>query len=53
MRQYTAVPLYKKDDIPVFFQFSHDGFHPLFELTPVFGSCHQRREVQRNNSFIK
>src|SRR5690606_22095138 len=31
----------KKDDISVFFELIHDGFHPFFKLSAVFCACNE------------
>src|SRR5690606_1245528 len=43
----------EKNDIRRFLQFVHHRFHPLFELSAVFGTGDQRSKIEGNNAFVE
>src|SRR5690606_8381321 len=45
--------IYKEDNITVFLQFVHDGFHPFFKLAAVFSAGNEGCQIETDNTFIE
>ena len=43
----------EQDDVPDSSGFVHQVFDPLFKFAAVFGTCHHRHQIQRNQSLAR
>ena len=43
----------EQNDIPVLRQLGENRLHSLLELSTVFRTCHDRSNIQRNDTFVK